>query len=108
MTLPMSTDDIHDVASKDTPSEIEVPKSMYGLIVWAVGRFGPGILIALAAVYGLNKVYTDMQVQNERMVGDMKAQNAAMVEVIRSQTSVNSQVANSLQELSKAVENRAK
>ncbi|MDB6076879.1 MAG: hypothetical protein JWO82_626 [Akkermansiaceae bacterium] len=104
MTISMSSDDVHKLATSDTPSAVSVPPTMMGLVTWAVGRFGGAALIAIAAVYFLTKVYTDMRVQGEQQLGDMKAQNAAMLEVIRSQTSASERVASALQELAKQVE----
>jgi hypothetical protein len=100
----MSTDDMHQVASSDTPAAVSVPPTMMGLVTWAVGRFGGAALIAIAAVYFLTKVYTDMRVQGEQQLGDMKAQNAAMLEVVRAQTAASERVAAALQELAKQVE----
>jgi hypothetical protein len=77
---------------------------MMGLVTWAVGRFGGAALIAIAAVYFLTKVYSDMQIQNERMIGDMKAQNAVILEVVRAQTSASERVAAAIAEMAKQVE----
>lgn len=38
----MSTEQLHEMASNDTPSNVEVPKDWRALVVWAVGRFGWG------------------------------------------------------------------
>lgn len=44
----MSTDTLHQIAQNDTPAAVHVPKDLNGLIVWAIGRFGGGILLAAA------------------------------------------------------------
>lgn len=102
--LHMSTDDITDVANKDTPSSVTVPNTMTGLITWAVGRFGGAALISIVALYFLAQIYADMRVQNAAQMGDMKAQNAATLEVVRAQTAASVQVTAALQELSRQVE----
>lgn len=102
--LPMSKDDIHEVASKDTPAGVEVPNTVGGLIMWAVGRFGGSAIIAIAAAYALIRIYTDMQVQNAQMVGDQKAVTAEVVEMVRETTKATGESAKAISELSEAVE----
>lgn len=62
------TDMLHSAAQNDTPQEVDVPKSPYGLIIWAVGKFGGGALMAAAAIYGLNVVYTDLKTTHEKLL----------------------------------------
>lgn len=57
----MGKDELHDIAQSDTPSAIEVPKTWQGLIVWAVARFGVGILVAAVFGYATTIVYADMR-----------------------------------------------
>jgi cell division protein FtsB len=59
--FPMSKDDLHDIAQKDSPEGVEIPPTWRGLISWAVIRFGVGVLFA--AVFGimLKEVYRDMR-----------------------------------------------
>ncbi len=52
---------LHQVAQSDTPSTVDVPNTTTGLVLWLVGRFGGGVLIAVVAVYGLNQVYADLR-----------------------------------------------
>lgn len=62
------TQALHDIAERDTPQQVEVPKGWPGLLVWAVGRFG-GIIIATAlCAVALKKVYEDMQSTNQRIL----------------------------------------
>lgn len=62
------TDTLHKIAENDTPAAVQVPNSINGLIVWAVGRFGGGILLAAACAWALSKVYEDQRVQTDRMM----------------------------------------
>lgn len=64
----MSTNTLHQIANNDTPAVVTVPKDMQGLIVWAVGRFGGGILLAAACAWALSKVYDDHAKQTDRMM----------------------------------------
>lgn len=64
----MSTDTLHTIAENDTPQAVHVPKDLNGLIVWAIGRFGGGILLAAACAWALSKVYEDHAKQTDRMM----------------------------------------
>ena len=55
----MSRDEIHSFAENDTPAQIEIPNTWYGLIVWAVGRFGIGVVFTGLLAYGIAVVYQD-------------------------------------------------
>ena len=56
------------VAQMDTPQAVNVPNSLTGLIVWATGRFGVGVLMAVAFAYATNKVYQDYRLLTDRMI----------------------------------------
>jgi hypothetical protein len=64
----MSTDTLHSLAQADTPSTVDVPKDMTGLLFWAIGRFGSGILLALACGYALTRVYEDHAKQTQQLM----------------------------------------
>lgn len=73
----MGTDMLLGIAQNDTPAAVQVPPTLNGLIVWAVGRFGGGILIAAACAWALSKVYEDHQRQTDRMITLMEARAAS-------------------------------
>lgn len=73
----MSTDTLHQIAQNDTPAAVQVPPTLNGLIVWAVGRFGGGILLAAACAGALSKVYEDQRVQTDRMMTLLEARAGA-------------------------------
>lgn len=100
----MSQDEIHAVATRTTPAEVQVPNTMPGLITWAVGKFGGAAIISFALSYGIIRIYTDMQVQTERQLADQKATNLQVMEMVRSQTLVQAELANALRDLAKKVE----
>jgi hypothetical protein len=64
----MSTDTLHSLAQADTPSTVDVPKDMTGLLFWAIGRFGSGILLAMACGYALTRVYEDHAKQTQQLM----------------------------------------
>lgn len=87
------TDKLHDMVNKDTPSNVVVPNNPFAFLAWAATRFGAHVLvIALVSVF-LNRVYNDMQRQNEVFLTAFIAQT----KVVESQVSV-------LQNLEKAIE----
>lgn len=71
------TDTLHQIAQNDTPAAVQVPPTLNGLIVWAVGRFGGGILLAAACAWALSKVYDDHAKQTDRMMTLLEARAAA-------------------------------
>jgi len=84
----MSKDTVHSLAQADTPAIVDVPNTWSGLVIWAVGRFGSGILIAALCVAGIVKVY-----------GDLKEQNQALITLIKEQTAASSGLQSTLSEL---------
>lgn len=69
----MSADTLHNIASNDTPQTVQVPRGLNGLVVWAIGRFGGGILIAAACAFALQTVYEDHAKQTDRMMTLLEA-----------------------------------
>lgn len=74
----MSRSDIHRVANQTTPQMVQVPNSIEGLVVWAVGKFGGVAIILAAFAYGLHIVYGDLKATNERVLTMVEHQTAAM------------------------------
>lgn len=52
----------HGIAQSNTPSGVEVPQTWTGIVVWAVGKFGIGIIGFIAIV----PLYLDLKASNER------------------------------------------
>lgn len=100
----MSQDEIHAVATKDTPEKVEVPNTLAGLVTWAVGRFGGTAVIAIAAAWAVVRIYTDMQIQTANQLGDQKAMNTQVIEMVRNATEANGEMTQAMRELSKQVE----
>jgi len=64
----VSANELHDLAQEDTPSAVSVPREWRGLLVWAVGRFGSGILFAVACAWALQRVYDDHAAQTRQLM----------------------------------------
>ena len=59
----MTTENLHQFASDATPSTVEIPKTYTGLIIWAVGKWGIGIVFAAFLI----PVYSDLKASNQRL-----------------------------------------
>lgn len=55
---------LHALASKDTPQGVNVSPEKTSLIVWALGRFGVGVVFA----YSAWMMYTDNKALTERIM----------------------------------------
>lgn len=87
------TQQLHNFAQNDTPSKVTVPQGWAGIIMWAAGRFGGGIVIAAVCVYMLDKVYADYQ-----------RQNTAVLVALTAQTEVNTKNILLMEELRKTIQ----
>ncbi|MEN3940678.1 hypothetical protein WJU23_05235 [Prosthecobacter sp. SYSU 5D2] len=91
----MSTTQIHNIAKQDTPASVEVPKEWRGLLIWAVGRFGSGILLAAACSWALMRVYDDHAMQTRQLMSILEARARVDAEM----TLTLSRLGNSIDEL---------
>lgn len=73
----MSQDDLHNIANRTSPDEIYVPNTLQGLIVWAVAKFGVGILASIVLGYAVTHVYADLTALNNRVLTAFEQQTAA-------------------------------
>ena len=89
----MSTQDIHKIASSDTPSTVQVPNSWAGLAMWAAGRFGVGVLFAGVFGWWLMTVY-----------GDLRTDAGRVLTAFEKQADTNAHTVEALQQLTLAVE----
>lgn len=58
----MSLDDAHAAAQASTPSNVEVPPTWSGIALWALTKWGMGIVGFLLVV----PLYMDLKASNER------------------------------------------
>lgn len=89
----MSKDDLHTFAQNDTPSQIEIPNTWHGLIVWAVGRFGIGVVFTGLLAYGIAVVYQDG-----------RKDQTQLLDAYNNNTEVMSRVSVTIEQMSKQVD----
>jgi hypothetical protein len=89
----MSQDELHAIATRDTPDAIQVPNTWQGLIVWAVARFGIGVLVSGVFGWGIVHVYQDMRSDREQLL-----------DAYRDSIQVMQSVATKLEEQTKAID----
>ena len=73
----MSQDDLHDIANHTSPREIEIPNSWQALIVWAIAKFGVGIIATIVLGYAVSHVYLDLTALNTRVLTAFELQTQA-------------------------------
>lgn len=94
------TDTLTKIANSDTPAVVEVPSTWAGLIVWAAGRFGVGVIFAVVFGYATREVYYDGKERQDQLMNYVIERN-----VSDSKRAVaDSELAKSLVLLSDAVE----
>lgn len=76
----MSRSGLHRVAQESTPQSVQVPPTIQGLLVWAVGEFGGVAIILAGFAYGLHIVYGDLKATNERVLTLVEHQTKAMAD----------------------------
>lgn len=76
---------LSEFANQDTPTKVYVPQTYPGLIVWAFGRFGIGLLGFFFAYF----IYTDMRRDTDRVFSMIEnqarvnAETAAAIHALR-------------------------
>lgn len=89
----MSKDELHSIATADTPEAIQIPNTWQGLIVWAIARFGVGLIVAAVFCYGIVVIY-----------GDMRVDRTQLMDAYRDNTRAIEQFGSRMQEQTKAIE----
>ena len=85
----MSKDELHDIARQSTPENVHIPETWGGLAVWAVGKWGVGVVFLGL----LLPVYADLKASNQQLAEVSKAnvqvltQLAMQVEAANARTS---------------------
>ena len=88
---------LHSLAQADTPATVEVPNTMSGLLFWAIGRFGSGIMLAVACGWALSRVYEDHA-----------KQTAQLMTILESRAKLDSEMTSALVHLTTAIDQVAK
>jgi hypothetical protein len=68
----MSQDELHAIANRETPEPVEVPNTWQGLIVWALAKFGSGLVVAGVFGWGIVHVYSDMRADRLQLLDAYK------------------------------------
>lgn len=71
----MSLDELHQIAEKATPADVNVPQTWGGLLVWAVGKWGVGVVFLALLV----PVYQDLKISN-RQLAEISSANVRVLE----------------------------
>lgn len=66
----------------DTPAAVSTPDSYLGFMVWAVARFGVGVLFASVFGYFLMQVYRDMRSDNQQVLEAFQMQSTREAETV--------------------------
>lgn len=70
----MSKEELHEIAVDSTPETVNVPATWGGLIVWAAGKWGVGIVFAAMLI----PVYTDLKESN-RQIAELSRANVQVL-----------------------------
>lgn len=97
----VSAPKIAALANCDTPSAVEVPSTWAGLIVWAAGRFGVGIVFAVVFGYAVREVYNDSKSQRDQLMKYVVERN----DIDAKRAIADTELAKSIAQLAESVEN---
>ncbi len=73
---------VHSMAKHDTPEGVDVPDSVSGLIVWAVGRFGIGVIF----LFMVWQQYRDQGALVDRMMKALENRAVADLQIAKAIT----------------------
>jgi hypothetical protein len=82
------TDNLHSIAQQTTPESVEIPRTYKGLVVWAVGKWGIGIVFAAFLV----PVYQDLKESNRRLADISQANVQVLTALAQKIEATNHQV----------------
>jgi hypothetical protein len=73
----MSKEELHEIAVSSTPEHVNIPHTWGALMVWAVGKWGVGVVFAMMLV----PVYTDLKSSNQQLAEISKANVAILTQL---------------------------
>ena len=73
----MTLQNLHQAAEESTPAGINVPQTWGGILVWALGKWGIGVVFLAMLV----PVYQDLKASNATMA-EMSAANVRVLETL--------------------------
>lgn len=90
-------DKLHDIAASDTPGAVIVPREWTGLLIWAIGRFGVGILVAAVFWHAW---------RDERL--DSRERNHHLTTILENRARVDGEMTAALSRLTQTIEEMRK
>lgn len=96
----MSRDELHAIANRTTPPDIQVSKSSSDLITWAIGKFGSGALFAMAAVY----IYSDLKMERKDTMDYQRETTSKLIVAFESSARAGAEQARAISDLAGNVE----
>ena len=94
------TDQLHQMAKETTPQTVEIPNTYTGLIVWAVGKWGIGVVFAAFLI----PVYQDLKASNQRLA-DISQANVQVLTALAQKVEITSQQIQRMDETIHRLEN---
>jgi hypothetical protein len=74
----MSREELHSIADADTPNEVNIPQTWQALVVWAIARFGVGLVVAAVFGYATTIVYQDLKESRDQLMEAYKDNTRTM------------------------------
>jgi hypothetical protein len=99
----MSKEELHEIAVASTPEHVNIPQTWGALIVWAVGKWGVGVVFAAMLV----PVYADLKASNQQVAEISKANIVILTQLsaqIETSTERTSRVEEAIRELSRTID----
>lgn len=80
------------MVNADTPQGVYVPSQWTGIILWALGRFGIGIVFVYAAwmIYQDNKALTERVIKSNERWAEVQANTVQAMQSLKSAVDMNS------------------
>jgi len=73
----MSKEELHSLAQQSTPADITVPQTWGGILIWALGKWGIGVVFLALLV----PVYQDLKTSNAQLAS-ISTSNVRVLEAL--------------------------
>lgn len=97
----MSLDELHQAAQQSTPPDVTVPQTWGGIIVWALGKWGIGIVFLALLV----PVYQDLKTSNSHLAS-ISTNNVRVLEALASKIEASNTAIQRLDDAIRRLESR--
>lgn len=95
---------LNKIANEHSPTGIVVPNTIWGLVTWAVGRFGGGAVIGFMAAYAAITIYTDAKLDRQQSEYYTRDLNKALLTSYSEQVKATYAQAKALEDLVRAID----